>query len=103
MVAQAVAAAVAPVAIQSATESDGLINKAFKIVIIASLLATFAIIIYVISLLGGAFDIELSNILGGGLINAGLSFIGLGSFQAGGPFSYWGLLLTGAGALAIRR
>ncbi len=101
MVAQAVAAAVAPVAIQSATESDGLINKAFKIVIIAALLATIAIIIYVISLLGGAFDVQIGG--GESLLNAGLSLIGLSGFQAGGPFSYWGLLLTGAGSLAIRR
>ena len=101
MVAQAVAAAVAPVAIQSATESDGLLNKAFKIVIIASLLATIAIIIYVISLLGGAFNLDLP--WDEGLLQAGLNLIGLSGFQAGGPFAYWGALLTGAGALAIRK
>lgn len=94
----AVAGAVAPTVVQSATDSDGLINKAFKIVMIAALFSVLLLVIYVITLVGGIIDLGEQTIL-----KTGLSLLGLSGFQAGGPFAYYGAALTALGAFAIRR
>ena len=74
MVAQAVAAAVAPAAIESARSEDGLINRAFKIVVIGALLVFALLAIYAISLISGIVDFgELE------LLQTGLGFLGLGA------------------------
>lgn len=88
----AVAAAAAPVVVESAT--DGLINKAFKIVMIGALLGVALGLIYAISLLGGVFETG-SDVLGGIA-----DFIGLFSR---GPATLIGAGLAGLGSLAIRR
>jgi hypothetical protein len=96
MAVQAIAAAAVPVVAQSATSEDGLLNKAFKIVMIGALLGVALLIIYVISLVGGLTD------LGENL----LFQIGLTLFSAGGVNPFFTLLgagLTGLGALGIRR
>ena len=49
-----VVGAVAPVAIQSATSEDGLLNKLFKLVFIGAIIATIVVVILVLFL---AFNI----------------------------------------------
>ena len=91
----AVATAAAPAVIESAT--DGLINKAFKIVMIGALLGVALLIIYVISLVGGAFETG----DGSGLFDAAAAFLGLS--PAGGIFTLISAGLAGLGSLAVRR
>lgn len=100
MVAQAVAGAVAPVVVQSATSEDGLINKAFKVIMIAAVLAIGLLIVYAISLLSGLVDLGEVSIL-----QSGLNLVGLGNINplAFGPVSLLGYGITALGALAIRR
>ena len=76
MVAQAVAGAVAPVVIQSATNEDGLINKAFKVIMIAAVLAIGLLIVYAISLLSGLVDLGEVTIL-----QSGLNLVGFGNIN----------------------
>lgn len=96
MAVQAIAAAAVPVVAQSATSEDGLLNKAFKIVMIGALLGVALLIIYIISLVGGVTDLgEL------GILKTGLTL-----FSAGGTNPFFTLLgagITSLGALAIRR
>lgn len=98
MVGQAVAAAVAPVVVSSATSEDGLINKVFKVVMIAAVLGIGLLIIYAVSLLAGIVDLGEQTIL-----QAGLGLIGLGTFTSGGIWTLLGAGVTSLGALAIRR
>lgn len=98
MVGQAVAAAVAPVVVQSATNEDGLINKAFKVIMIAAILGIGLLVIYIVSLLSGLVDLGEE-----GIIQVGLNLIGLGTFTSGGIWTLLGAGLTGLGSLAIRR
>lgn len=97
MVGQAVAAAVAPVVVQSATDDEGLLNKAFKVVMIAAILGVGLLVIYAVSLLAGIVDLGEQTIL-----QAGLSLLGLGG-TLGGPFTLFGAGITALGSLAIRR
>jgi hypothetical protein len=89
----AVAAAAAPSVIESA--SDGLINKAFKIVMIGALLGVALGLVYAISLLGGVFDIGIDS----------LGFLGqvVSTLITSGPVGLIGAGLAGLGSLAIRR
>lgn len=98
MVGQAVAAAVAPVVVQSATSEDGLINKVFKVVMIAAVLGIGLLIIYAVSLLAGIVDLGERTIL-----QVGLGLIGLGTFNPGGIWTLLGAGVTGLASLAIRR
>lgn len=93
----AAATAAAPAFVESATDRDGLINKAFKIVMIGALLGVGLLVIYVISLLSGLLDLgEIT------LIQTGISFLSPGGFL--GPFgTLLGAGLTAIGAIAIRR
>ena len=88
----AIATAAAPAVIESA--SDGLINKAFKIVMIGALLGVALGLIYAISLLGGVFDSG-ADVLG--------SFGNFLNLFARGPATLIGAGLAGLGSLAIRR
>lgn len=88
----AVAAAAAPVVVESAT--DGFINKAFKIVMIGALLGVALGLIYAISLLGGVFESG-ADVLAG--------FTDLFGLFARGPATLIGAGLAGLGSLAIRR
>jgi hypothetical protein len=98
MAVQAIAAAAVPVVAQSATSEDGLLNKAFKIVIIGALLGVALLIIYIISILGGLTDLgEIA------LLKTGLAFFNLGAGGTNPFFTLLGAGLTGLGALAIRR
>ena len=93
MVGQAVAAAVAPVVVSSATQEDGLINKAFKIVMIGALLGIALALIYAISLLGGSFDLEDFDLL---------NFF-FGNVIEFSPFTLIGAGISALGSLVIRR
>ena len=62
-----IVAAAAPAVISSATDDDGLINKAFKVVMLIAMLALGAISIVILS-----FVINIADVIG-----AGFSLIGL--------------------------
>lgn len=91
-IAGAIATAAAPAIVESAT--DGLINRAFKIVMIGALLGVALGLIYAISLLGGVFDTG-SDVLEG--------IRGFISLFSRGPATLIGAGLAGLGSLAIRR
>lgn len=94
MVAPAIAAAAAPVIVQSATSDDGILNKLFKIAMLVGflLLAVFGFIILniaidIFELVGGVGDIIITvggtifgaivpggNILFGGIVSAATAF-----------------------------
>ena len=96
MAVQAIAAAAVPVVAQSATSEDGLLNKAFKIVMIGALLGVALLLIYIIAIITGVSN--LGEVL---VIKTGLTL-----FSAGGTNPFFTLLgagLTSLGALAIRR
>lgn len=93
-IAGAIVAAAAPSVVESAT--DGLINKAFKIVMIGALLGVALLVIYVISLVGGQLDLAEKSIF-----DLAAAFLGLS--PAGGIFTLIGAGLAGFGSLAFRR
>lgn len=93
-IAGAVVAAAAPAVVESAT--DGLINRAFKIVMIGALLGVALLVIYIVSLVGGQLNLAEKS-----LFDLAAGFLGLS--PAGGIFTLIGAGLAGFGSLAYRR
>ena len=90
----AAASAAAPVVVSSATESDGLINRAFKIVMIGALLAVGLGVAYAIGLIAGVVDFGEVLILRTGILG----------ITSGNPIlQLAGAGLTALGAIALRR
>lgn len=69
MVISPIASAVAPIAVNSATNDDGLLNKLFKIAVLVSILIFLVLSYFIISLL-----IDISDLLGG-LWTAGFNVV----------------------------